>query len=77
MMAKEDLSEISLGIDNISIPLLSKDLKGKKKKSEDLSELFAYLSAEANPNNLICSGEMKGLCLESSSSCRTHLTPSL
>ena len=31
-MAKEDLSEISLGIDNISIPLLSKDLKGKKKK---------------------------------------------
>ena len=32
MKAKEGLSEISLGIDNISIPLLSKDLKGKKKK---------------------------------------------
>lgn len=76
MMAKESLSEISLGIDNISIPLLSKDLKGEK-KSEDLSELFTYLSAEANPNNLICSGEMKGLPLESSSSCRTHLTASL
>lgn len=73
MMAKEGLSEISLGIDNISI-LLSKDLK---RKSEDLSEFFTYLSAEANPNNLICSGEMKGLRLESSSSCRTHLTPSL
>ena len=42
MMAKEGLSEISLGIDNISILLLSKDLKGKKKVRTFLNYLLIY-----------------------------------
>lgn len=42
MMAKEGLSEISLGIDNISILLLSKDLKGKKKVRTFLNNLLIY-----------------------------------
>lgn len=64
MPAEEGPMEISLVIGNIAIPLLSEDLLGWGKGTEDLSELLSYLSAEASPNPLIHSQEMKGLPLQ-------------
>ena len=79
MTAKGGLSETSLVVGNISILLMSKDhsAKKKKKKTEDLSELFSYLSAEAKsqqshlqPRNERAASTA-GL---KTSSCRIHLT---